>query len=213
MVKFECMNIFRGDLYCYYINYAGRRDLFDIINSIYYNNDFSIFKNYKSIFKFTIQILCGLKFLHEKDIAHLDIKPENIMYNEYDGKYRIIDFGFSSRYPFDDYIRCVKGTPGYMPKHFENYPISDILPRIYANDFHNTPPLIINRLFVYKIDSYCFGRTLQSLFMTFENNYSASCFLNCEKKHIRTLKEILELLLIDDVYMRPYIKDILHEFS
>lgn len=212
LVKFEYMTIFQDNLNCYYMNYAGKKDLLDIIDSIDIRNDFSIFKNYKTIYKFTKQILCGLKFLHEKDIAHLDIKPENIMYNEYDNKFRIIDFGFSSKYPFDDYIQTVKGTPGYFPKHFENVEVSEALPMIYANDMNNIPPMKLNRRFVYKIDSYCFGRTLQSLYIIFEKNYTTCCFLNCEKRKVNVIIEIMELLLTNDVYIRPYIKDILHRF-
>lgn len=212
LVKFEYMTIFQDELYCCYMNYAGRNDLLDIINLIDYHNDFSIIKNYKSIHKFIEQILCGLKFLHEKDIAHLDIKPENIMYNEYDNKFRIIDFGFSSKYPFDDYIQTVKGTPGYFPKQFDNTEVSESLPMIYANDMDHIPPMKLNRRFVYKIDSYCFGRTLQALFIIFEKNYSPCCLMNCEKRKVNVIIEIIELLLTNDVYKRPYIKEILHRF-
>lgn len=212
LVKFEYMTIFKDDLYCYYMNYAGKKDLLDIINSIDVHKDFSIFKNYKTIYKFTKQILSGLKFLHEKDIAHLDIKSENIMYNEYDNKFRIIDFGFSSKYPFDDYIQTVKGTPGYFPKQFDNTEVTESLPMIYANDMNHIPPMKYNRRLVYKIDSYCFGRTLQSLFIIFEKNYSPTCFCNCQTRQIKIILEIMELLLRNNVYTRPYIKEILHRF-
>ena len=209
LVKFDSINIFQDNLYCYYMNYAGKNDLLDIINSIDIRNEFTIIKNYKTIYKFIKQILSGIKFLHEIDIAHLDIKPENIMYNEYDNKFRIIDFGFSSKYPFDDFINKVKGTPGYFPKYFENMEVSEVLPMIYANDMDH---LKSNRIFVYKIDSYCFGRTLQSLFVVFQKNYISSCLCNSQKKKITNILEIKELLLINDVYTRPYIEDVLHRY-
>jgi calcium/calmodulin-dependent protein kinase I len=47
----------------------------------------------------TRQIVGGLHALHEHDILHLDIKPENILFdsNEPDAKIRITDFGLSKR--------------------------------------------------------------------------------------------------------------------
>ena len=45
-------------------------------------------------------MLEGINFLHEREICHLDIKPENILVKG--EEFRIIDFGFSSKYPFDE---------------------------------------------------------------------------------------------------------------
>ena len=62
-----------------------------------------------------------------------DIKPENIMVNK-KTTYKIIDFGFSSKEPFTDYINDLKGTPGYFPKQYDFDKPSDWLPQIKAND-------------------------------------------------------------------------------
>eukprot|EP01095_Lingulamoeba_sp_RSL-Kostka_P008543 TRINITY_DN287_c0_g2_i1.p1 TRINITY_DN287_c0_g2~~TRINITY_DN287_c0_g2_i1.p1 ORF type:complete len:319 (-),score=85.76 TRINITY_DN287_c0_g2_i1:384-1340(-) len=47
----------------------------------------------KPIFR---QIVTALKQLHDLDIAHLDIKLENIMYNQETKKMKFVDFGFAT---------------------------------------------------------------------------------------------------------------------
>ncbi|PIO26033.1 hypothetical protein AB205_0068000, partial [Aquarana catesbeiana] len=42
----------------------------------------------------TVEILCGLMFLHSHNIVHRDLKPENILLDS-EGHVRIADFGLS----------------------------------------------------------------------------------------------------------------------
>ena len=42
-----------------------------------------------------IQMFQQLHYLHSKEILHLDIKPENMMYNNESNKFLLIDFGLS----------------------------------------------------------------------------------------------------------------------
>lgn len=44
----------------------------------------------------TRQILQGLKYLHEKDIAHRDLKPQNILVNV-EGNVKVADFGLAKK--------------------------------------------------------------------------------------------------------------------
>lgn len=69
-----------------------------------------------------LQLLLGLKFIHNKGYAHRDIKPDNILItNDYTIKY--IDFGLAclQRCGIVSCVNTCKGTPGtlfYMPPEF-----------------------------------------------------------------------------------------------
>ena len=51
----------------------------------------------QKLIKYTHQIGNALSYVHEKNIVHLDIKPGNILIDQYDNA-RLIDFGVSKRY-------------------------------------------------------------------------------------------------------------------
>ena len=116
LVKDHQMKIFTNtSLKCFYIEYAGNTDLHDVIQEMK-NYDFSVFHSYSKIILFVKHILKGIMYLHQKKLCHLDIKPENIMINENLKKYKIIDFGFCNKEPFENFTRNTRGTPGYFPK-------------------------------------------------------------------------------------------------
>jgi len=58
-----------------------------------------------------IQIFRGLSYMHEKKIAHCDLKPENFLFHE-SGKLKIIDFGMSKQIP-RGFLSTLCGTPWY----------------------------------------------------------------------------------------------------
>jgi len=59
------------------------------------------------------QVLLGIEYCHSQDIAHRDLKLENLLLDE-NQDIRIIDFGFATCYPSDKKIKLFCGTPSYM---------------------------------------------------------------------------------------------------
>ncbi|TSN21172.1 Death-associated protein kinase 3 [Bagarius yarrelli] len=73
---------------------------------------------------FLKQILKGVGFMHSKQIAHFDLKPENIMLsdkNEEHPEIKIIDFGLAHRFDAGEEYRSLGGTPQYIAPEVINY--------------------------------------------------------------------------------------------
>ncbi|XP_068446545.1 striated muscle preferentially expressed protein kinase isoform X2 [Clinocottus analis] len=72
------------------------------------------------------QLLEGLRYLHQKNIAHLDVKPENIlMASPASDLIRICDFGSAARLEASEERYCKYGTPEYVaPEIVNQTPVS-----------------------------------------------------------------------------------------
>ena len=71
---------------------------------------------------FIQQILLGLKHMHSKNIAHLDLKPENIMLKNENGHLlKLIDFGLSRKIKPGEEVREMLGTPEFVSPEVVNY--------------------------------------------------------------------------------------------
>ena len=71
----------------------------------------------EQLWDFVEQVAIGLRYLHDHDITHKDIKPDNVLINS-DGQYLIIDFGISTK-TRNTLRKSTKGavgggTPWYM---------------------------------------------------------------------------------------------------
>ena len=212
-------NIFNGNkLHCFYINYAGDKELNDVIFELDNYKYTNYWSSYGSILKFTKHIMDGIRYLHMNKICHLDIKPENIIINTKNRTSKIIDFGFASMEPFYEFINDFRGTPGYFPKYFPNEKVTEWLPIINANDFlpeyDGIIPIKKNPLLVYKIDSYCFGRLLYFLKYIYDRNIEESCFscFSNDENNNNKLDLIIDSLLDRNIKTRITITDCYSKF-
>ena len=211
LVLLRKVNIFGGPLQCYFIEYAGDKDLHKTIVDLQENSSCQYWKSYKQLLRFINKILLAIMYLHDKQICHLDIKPENIVVNTTFKKYKLIDFGFASKEPFDDYVNKFRGTPNYFPKQMEYNDNTPWFPKIEANDLEGDIPMQTNRQLVYKIDSYCLGRVLYLLKYVFKEHRSCYCY-NYELKREIKIDNIISDLLENDVFTRITVTAILDKY-
>lgn len=111
---------------CYYDHFIepfqGRQKLFvemELIDGISFQDYIhSSPTDFKKMWKYTVQILEAVEYIHSKGIAHQDIKPDNIMIDTKSDMIKLIDFGLSC---YDKNVQnkelCLNasGTPLYVP--------------------------------------------------------------------------------------------------
>ncbi|RUS70449.1 hypothetical protein EGW08_021787 [Elysia chlorotica] len=96
--------------------YCSGGELFDecVINESFKEDD---------VRKLLAQILEGLAYLHDKNIVHLDLKPQNILLTKPfpDGDIKICDLGFACLTNTGEDIRDIIGTPDYVAPEVLDY--------------------------------------------------------------------------------------------
>lgn len=157
-------------------------------------------------------ILKTIRFLHKHGIAHLDLKPENIMIKR-PNYIKIIDFGSSC---------FLKKQPIFHKQLIRNVPSSMSLklhPCEMMSDVDFAPPQQQQTTNFSKYDSWSLGITLFELFArgnpianlienfdsNLQKNINHIIDKNISNAHIRKL---LRQLLTVDENERPYIKNI-----
>lgn len=88
IVKYEAINENAEGLYILMEHVNGKTIEEKLASEPEY---FARVRNYERLF---IQLLRGLKALHEAHVAYLDLKPENVMLTQVNGDVKIIDLGF-----------------------------------------------------------------------------------------------------------------------
>ena len=80
------------------------------------NNPTIQFFNENLIWFWLLQIMDGISYIHNKDVIHRDIKPDNIFIDASNGTCKLGDFGLAKILE-DKNQDCVSqvGTPAYMP--------------------------------------------------------------------------------------------------
>ncbi|KAI7860789.1 kinase-like domain-containing protein [Circinella umbellata] len=64
--------------------------------------------------RFFREIILGIEYLHNNEIAHRDIKPDNLLLTK-DGELKIVDFGVSEMFhKGDDGMKKSAGSPAFM---------------------------------------------------------------------------------------------------
>tara|TARA_B110000114_G_C15057869_1_gene384092 strand:+ start:536 stop:1630 length:1095 start_codon:yes stop_codon:yes gene_type:complete len=164
------------NLYYQYITNEGNLDLQFLFQKLYNDRDIGIWgKNTKKkMYSLIYHMLDCLKYLQDNKIVHLDIKPENIIYNDivnynlrnFGKRFKLIDFGFADIEPFKKTLYKPSGTPGYIPVYYNRnepwLPNSNPDDWNYKGHISSINPLD-KRYSLYKSDIYSLGRTLHYL--------------------------------------------------
>lgn len=93
---------------CVYMRFESGMDLYRVITT---RPDMQIWETLSLL----QQVLDALVFCHDRGVAHLDVKPENVIVTD-DGRVRLIDFEFASLVPSSCALvrLSTRGTVGYM---------------------------------------------------------------------------------------------------
>jgi len=67
----------------------------------------------RNAFKYFIQTVSAINFLHSNELVHRDIKPENLLLDEFNN-IKLCDFGWCVRIEDDEQRKTFCGTYEYM---------------------------------------------------------------------------------------------------
>jgi Protein kinase domain len=80
-----------------------------------------------NLFSIAKQLIEGIAFMHEQGVAHLDLKPENIIVDSSTGRLSIIDYSVSQRVSGpDEMFAGFAGTLGHVAPEVGQEPYSPI---------------------------------------------------------------------------------------
>lgn len=162
------------------LEYAGKLSLYNVFSIK------EVFTKYKlNIINQLFILFDAIKYLHNNNIYHRDIKLSNICINSY-GEIKLIDFGLSSHYSDDDILKN-RGTKNYLP--------------INADEIKKKFDL---KTFLIVLDYYAFFCVLYMIIAEDKNiNYKKFEHKTDEEvtKSMKMFTEKLNKLLINDKYL------------
>ena len=164
----------------YYLENLGDIDLFDTLTHlIQLENNIWIIDTIKRINEFMIHMCEALEYLKTNHMGHFDIKPENIIYNNntilipFGKRFKLVDFGFADKYPFDRYSHNICGSVDYTPYYsvknkihnwsINNKPNDWLLNPITKKYIHYIYQNNYNPELIYKTDVYSMGVVFNQL--------------------------------------------------
>lgn len=155
------------------------------------------------------ELVGAIKFMHNRGIAHKDIKPGNIMLDVFTGMYKLIDLGFSCD---ADNCNPKQGTPLYYPPELLRYPddannsfefasrhdIWDLGMVLYEAANHRLP---LSDTIVDLRDLFVFYKNNS----VYRSNYYSS---NIESISNSDINNLIDFILNEDPSRRPTINEI-----
>ena len=161
--------------------------------------------NENLVFKFFIQIVNAIKFLHENNVIHRDIKPENILlFDNYVVK--LCDFGWS--------VKCESRLPGGTFSGTIEYMAPEL---INNDDYGKEIDIWMLGILLYEL-VHCFSpfRPKKQKFEEKElieniKNHEILFYMPCSNEYKELVLDLLESdmekrLTIDDIYNSKFVK-------
>lgn len=182
------------------MEYMPFGDLFGVVSQRPFSEKLS-----RTVFK---QILSAIKYLHERNLAHLDLKLENILVDPIKG-IKVIDFDGCEQVTSEPKITSSKGSPGYRAPEVSKGTASNL----FAADIYSlgvvlfimvvgTPPfneVEKNGKFVYD-KFYEVLKTDVKKFWKAHESYREN---DGRPKLSKSFKEVIEVMLKEDPKKRP----------
>ena len=85
--------------------------IFEMVNSSRFNSDLQSMTT-QQIRDYMYRLLQALNYLHERNVVHRDVKPENFLHNFQSNTFRLIDFG-SAEKGANGFVKTGGGTRGF----------------------------------------------------------------------------------------------------